>query len=206
MTGFKKILIPLLFFSLILIFFYNLQFTTTNIPGYDGYYHIKMAEIIKTHGIIKKFHWLQMTDLKEHYVDHHFLYHFLLIPFTYFGLIEGAKLSAVFFPSLMVLAFYLFLKKFDVKFPIIWSLLLLSSSHPFLFRMCLPRAPAIALIFLFAGLYMTFKKKYFQIILLSFFFVWLYGGFILMILFAILAFIGNFLVKRDVEIKTILFP
>src|SRR3972149_4518266 len=104
MTGFKKILIPLLFFSLILIFFYNLQFTTTNIPGYDGYYHIKMAEIIKTHGIIKKF---------------------------------------------------------DVKFPIIWSLLLLSSSHPFLFRMCFPRAPAIALIFLFAGLYMTFKKKYF---------------------------------------------
>ena len=206
MAKIKNIFIPIIFFSLTFIFFYNLQFTTTNIPGYDGYYHIKIAEILKNEGFIKKFPWLQMTDLKDHFVDQHFLYHILLIPFTYFGLIEGAKLSAVFFASAMVLTFYLFLKGTGIRFPFIWSLGLLSSSYPFLFRMCLPKAPAIALIFLFAGLYTIFKKKYFMLALVSFCFVWLYVGFTIIILFSFLAFLGIFLVKRDFAIKIILFP
>jgi len=206
MAKFKKIFIPIILLSLTFLFFYNLQFITENIQDPDGYYHIKIAEILKTEGIIKKFPWLQMTSLKEHYVDQHFLYHLLLIPFTYFELIQGAKLSAVFFASLMVLSFYLLLRGFEVRFPIIWSFLLLSSSHPFLFRMCLPRAPAIALIFLFVGLYMIFKRKYVSVTLLSFLFAWLYGGFTLLILFSVLVFIADFLIKREFEMKIVLFP
>ena len=48
----------------------------------DSYYHVKMAELIASNGIIKNFPWLPFSILQNNYVDHHFLYHVYLAPFV----------------------------------------------------------------------------------------------------------------------------
>ena len=72
-------------FFLFFIIFYILQFRVPEIIGYDGYMHIKIAELTKE-GIIKEFPWTTESILKDNYSDHQFLYRILLIPFTFFGL------------------------------------------------------------------------------------------------------------------------
>ena len=72
---------------------------------FDGYYHIKWSRLLwegLRAGHLPQFKWLPLTSLNsDHYADQHFLFHLLLIPFTWFGdLTAGAKISAVLFAGL----------------------------------------------------------------------------------------------------------
>ena len=68
---------------------------------FDGYYHIKWARLIwenwRAKHFLPAFTWLPLTTLNAHdYVDHHLLFHVLLIPFTWFrDLQTGAKVAAL---------------------------------------------------------------------------------------------------------------
>ena len=73
------------------------QFSIPTIFGADGYLHIRLAEIIKDHGPIKDFHWARYSIFATRFSDKDFLYHVLLIPFTFFGdIFFGAKVAACF--------------------------------------------------------------------------------------------------------------
>lgn len=80
------------------IFFLYLWIQST--PSFldpDSFYHLKMAKLIAERGPILHFPWLQFTVLKDYFVDHHFLYHVLGIPFIMiFGDLIGYKLYTVF--------------------------------------------------------------------------------------------------------------
>jgi hypothetical protein len=77
------------------------QFSTPNLPDNDGYYHIKLAEIMRTEGLKPAFPWLPLTILNaREFYDHHFLFHVALIPFTFDDLRLGAKFAAVIFAAL----------------------------------------------------------------------------------------------------------
>ena len=68
-----------------------IQFSTPNLPDNDGFYHIKMAWLMRTEGLKPDFIWLPQSILNEEdFYDHHFLYHVALIPFTFGKLREGA--------------------------------------------------------------------------------------------------------------------
>jgi hypothetical protein len=57
------------------------QFSTPNLPGNDGFYHIKMAYLMRTEGLKPNFPWLPLTILNaREFYNHHFLFHVLLIP------------------------------------------------------------------------------------------------------------------------------
>ncbi|MCK5428507.1 MAG: hypothetical protein KAI94_03500, partial [Anaerolineales bacterium] len=59
------------------------QFSTPDLAGNDGYYHIKFAYLMRTEGLQPDFPWLPLTILNaREFSDHHFLYHIALIPFT----------------------------------------------------------------------------------------------------------------------------
>ena len=47
----------------------------------DGFYHLKMSELISTQGLIYELPWQQYSVLNENYTDHHLLYHLICIPF-----------------------------------------------------------------------------------------------------------------------------
>ena len=54
------------------------------LPEPDSFYHVKIAQFISQGEVLHKLPWLQETSLKTNFSDHHFLYHLLLAPFTFF--------------------------------------------------------------------------------------------------------------------------
>ena len=181
----------------------------------DSFYHTKMALIMKEKGIIQDFPWTQFTTYKDLFVDHHFGYHYLLIPFLSLPapknldplsaeidpLIKG-KLATAFFAALAFLVIYWFLKKIKVRRPSIWTMLGFFIS-PFLIRLSLTRAPVVSVSILILGIYFILRKKYWLLLILSFFYVWLYGAWPLILLAVIvycLASAIRYLINHQIEL------
>ncbi len=177
---YKKTLYLLLF---LVIFSYFLWLN--NMPVFsdpDSFYHAKMINLISRQGIIHNFFWLPFTTLNDIYIDHHLLYHLLLVPFSLFiNSLFLVKLSAVLFASFFILLFQWLLDKFKIKYSFIYTLILLTS-YQFIFRLNLAKVPALSLIVLLLFIYILFtknKKWSWLLFLLSFIYVWLYGAWII---------------------------
>jgi hypothetical protein len=153
---------------------------------YDGYYHIKWSrllwESIRQGHFPPSFNWLPLTTLNpKDYVDHHLFFHFLQIPFTWFGdLRAGAKAAAWLFASLAVLSCYWLILRYRIRHTLIWLVALLACSAPFLYRMNMAKAPPIAIIYTVLGIYLLFEKRYLLLLPLAFIFVWTYSLFIIL--------------------------
>jgi len=140
-----------------------IQFNPNNpyLAELDSYYHVKMAELLQEQGVPQKFPWLHFTILRDSYVDHHLLFHILLIPFiNLFGPITGAKLFQVLVVGLGFLFFYLVLKNLSVKGAFWLSLFaLFTMSSDFYFRMTFIRDMALSLVFMMFGIYLIVKPS-----------------------------------------------
>lgn len=144
----------------------------------DSFYHIKMAILMSRYGIIHDFPYLPFTVLQNIFIDHHLLYHLLLVPFVaIWQPIIGAKILQVLMASTIILVFYLILLKLKIKFPLFFSLVLLVSPA-FVFRMSLIKAQPLSIIILLIGLLLIIKRKSLLLALLSFIYVWTYGGWV----------------------------
>lgn len=178
-------------FLLLLLFSFGLQFSFPDLVGVDGFYHIGMADELRQSGVVGAdgyFPYLQYTTLRDTFANQHFLYHVFLVPFTFFDLILGAKIAAAFFAGTAFFSFYVVLRVLRVRYAWVYALLLPLVAEGFLFRMVLPRAPAVSLagtLLLFA---VYFKNLFLKengwvwrvlLFLLSGALVWLYGGFVL---------------------------
>lgn len=147
--------------------FWKLQFSTTAIccGDYDGYYHMKWSrllwESLRNHSFPPRFTWLPLTTLNpKDYVDHHLLFHFFQMPFTWFGDLRlGAKISATIFASLAMFSCYWLLVRYRIRYPLIWLIALLAASSPFLYRLSMAKAPPFAIIYLVIGIHLLFKKN-----------------------------------------------
>jgi len=175
------------------LLFWRLQYSTQAIccGDYDGYYHMKWARLLwenmkAKHFFPPTFTWLPLTTLNPHaYVDHHFLYHILLIPFTWFRDIQtGGKVAAIIFASLAVFACYWLIIRYEIRYRLLWLLALLASSAPFLYRMNMTKAPPFAIIFLVIGTWLMFEGKHRPLLPLAFVFALTYDMFVLLILAA----------------------
>ncbi len=111
-TALKEFRTGLLLWIVFLLFLGLVQFSSPDLPDNDGYYHIKLAYLMRTEGIKPEFPWLPLSILNQRdYSDHHFLFHIALIPFTFGDLRTGAKIAAVFFASLAFLSTWYLLKE-----------------------------------------------------------------------------------------------
>jgi hypothetical protein len=169
----------------ITLVFRQLQFTTASIccGDFDSYYHIRWSRLLwegLRHGHFPPtFQWLPLTTLNPHdYVDHHLLFHILQIPFTWFGDLRlGAKIAATVFSSLAVFSCYWLIVHYRIRFTLVWLVALLACSAPFLYRLNMAKAPPFAIIFMVAGIYLLFEKRYVWLAPLMFLFVWTYSLF-----------------------------
>jgi len=172
----------------IALIFWWLQYSTDAIccGDYDGYYHTRWARLIwdnlRAGHFPPAFPWLPLTTLNpKNYVDHHLLYHLILIPFTWFRDMQtGAKVSAILFASLAVFSCYWLVVRYEIRYRLIWLVALLASSAPFLYRMNMTKAPPFAIIFLVIGTYLLFEKKYLLLLPLAFVFAETYDMFVLL--------------------------
>lgn len=179
-------------FALFVMFLATVQFSTPNLVGNDGYFHIKMAYLMRTEGLRPLFDWLPLTILNsEDFIDHHFLYHVLLIPFTFDDLRLGAKAASVIFPALTFLLVWWLLRGQQVPYAAVWSLGLLVVSEAFIYRMSMPRAMSLSLAAMVLGLHWLLTDKHRWLLPLAFLYVWLYNAFPL-----ILVMTGAYVVAR----------
>lgn len=188
-------------FALILAVMLSIQFAGPAILDNDGYYHIRWSRMLAEHAPkLPPFKPLPLTTLNERdYVDHHYLYHVLLIPFTAGDLRVGAKLSAAIFSSLAVAALFWLMAAYRLPYRWAWLIPLLLSSEPFLYRMSMARAPSLSLAFLGVGIYLILKRRWVWLSLLSFAFVWLYSLFPLIFAVALAYTAAVYLAERRLE-------
>ena len=202
----RQLRISLLLFLVFFIGMAIIQFSTPDLPDNDGYYHIKMAWMMRTEGLKPDFIWLPLSILsQENYYDHHFLYHVALIPFTFGDLRLGAKWAAVTFSALAFLAVWYLLDRQKVPFAWLWALGLLGISEAFIFRMSISRAQSLSLGVMALGLAWMFEGKYKHLAVLSFLYVWLYNAFPLMLAIAGLYTFAILMVEKRLEYRPLLW-
>lgn len=202
----KRFLTPILLLVLFLLGMAIVQFATPDMPDNDGYYHIKLAWLMRTEGLKPNFPWLPLSILnEEEFYDHHFLFHVALIPFTYGNLRLGAKWAAVVLSAVSFLAVWYLFHRQKVPFSWLWALALLGISDAFLYRMSITRAQSLSLGVLALGLAWILEGKYKHLAVLSFMYVWMYDAFPLMLAVAGLHFIAVLLMERRLEIRPMLW-
>lgn len=187
-----QLLLLLALFLLSLGFFLYLQ-SQPVFPDPDSFYHTKVALLMSRQGVVESFPWLAFTSLTEIYTDQHFLYHVFLLPFvTQIEPIFGAKLATTVINACLITLFAVFLLRSRVRWWLLPSVILLVT-NPFLFRLNLVKAPGLSIILLLVGLWLLFQKRTWPLAVLGFVYVWTYGGFALLGLFAFLyAVVGGF--------------
>jgi hypothetical protein len=172
-------------FLLAFILMLAVQYQVPDLAGNDGYYHIKMAQVLWQENLNFQFTWLPLTILNpETYVDHHFLFHLLLIPFTGLGLLTGAKVATVVFAALAFCAIAVVLDTQNVRRPVLWMLMIFTLSNAFLYRMSMPRAQSLSLALLVIAVGLLLKQRFAWLMLLGSGYVWLFNGYPLLIIAA----------------------
>ncbi len=196
----------LLAFGIFLLFMGLVQFSTPNMPDNDGFYHIKMAYLMHSEGLKLDFPWLPLTILNpREFYNHHFLFHVLLIPFTFGDLVVGAKWAAVLFSSLAFLLVWRLLQAQRVPYAFLWSLGLLAVSEAFIYRMSITRAQSLSLGLLALALHWLLAGRHKRLVLLGFIYVWFYNAFPLLLVVAGAYVLGLWLVERRLDLRPLLF-
>ena len=183
-----------------------IEFAGPAILDNDGYYHIRWSQMLReSFPRLPPFKPLPLTTLNEqNYVDHHYLFHVFLFPFTFGDLRLGAKIAAVVFSSLGILSLFALLVTYNVKYRWLWLAPLVAGSEPFLYRMSMTRAPALSLAFMGLGTYLILKRKHLWLALLSFAFVWFYSLFPLILMCAVAYSVTVYLAQRRIDLWGVL--
>ena len=175
-----------------------IHFASPNLAGNDDFFHIKFAQIMREQGLRPPFLWLPLTILNPaDYFDHHFLYHVLLIPFTFGDLRLGAKWASVIFPASAFLVGWVLLRCQRVHYAALWAVGFFAVSESFLERLIMTRVQAVSLLMLLLTLHLTLKGRYRWLIPLAFIYTWLYDAFPLL-----LSMIGLYVAMRWLIDKT----
>ena len=192
-------------FTIFLLILGVMQFTVPYIIGFDGYYNIKTADIIKKEGFIKEFSWVEHSILSENYADIQILFRILHIPFTFFGLELGAKIASILFAAIAFVVFYWFLIENKIKYAFFWTLLYLFTTESLMYRFMLPRQMPLVIALLILTIYFLQRKKYLFLGITSLIFVLLHSSFIFQILIIILYFTLEKIFSKKFDYKILLY-
>lgn len=189
------------------------QFGTPALVGVDGYYHLRMAELIRAEDWLPEFRWLPLTILSPAaYYDHHFLYHLILAPFAWGDpaaggaarLALGGKIASVLIASLAFLAVWVGLRR-HVRWAAIWTLGLFALSEAFLYRMSMPHAQSASLLLLVIAFFLLVERRAVWLAPLGFAYVWLYDAFPLLLLVAASSLASDLILQRRMDARPILY-
>ncbi|MBI2915813.1 MAG: hypothetical protein HYY07_03040 [Elusimicrobia bacterium] len=163
------------------------QFLIPTLWEADGYYHIRMAEFIKDNGVQKQLPQAKFSFFATRFADKDFLYHVLLIPFTFFpSLFFGAKVAAAFFTVALFLAYFYVLRRYaSPKLIPIFLALFLCSDH-FLSALSRPRPMILAIALMILGIHFLIQKRYWSVCILTFLYSFLHITALLMVFIALL--------------------
>ncbi|MDI6694708.1 MAG: hypothetical protein QME21_06660 [Anaerolineales bacterium] len=205
-VNWRTAVLALVLFGLFMGAMALVQFSTPDMPDNDGFYHIRLAQIMRTQGLKPNFPWLPLTILNpREFYDHHFLFHVGLIPFTFGDLRLGAKWASVVFASLAFLSIWWLLRGQRVPYSWLWALGLLAVSQAFLYRMSITRVQSLSLAVLAWGLHWMLTGKYARLLPLAFLYVWLYNAFPLLPITAVLYSVAVWIAEEKIELRPLIY-
>jgi hypothetical protein len=206
----RALLTGAVLFALFSALFAFVQFGTSALADNDGFYHLRMAALIRQDGLRVPFTWLPLSILNQDaYYDHHLLYHVYLALFaggSDQAMLVAAKWASVFMPAAAFVAIWWLLRGQQVRYAAIWALGLFAVSEAFLYRMSMPRAQAASLLVLALGLHWLLQRKFARLIPLGFLYVWSYNAFPLLVAIAAVYAIAAFLTERRIEWQAVIYP
>jgi hypothetical protein len=186
------------------------QFGTSALADNDGFYHLRMAALIRQYGLRVPFSWLPLSILNpDAFYDHHLLYHVYLSLFaggSDQAMLVAGKWASIFMPAVAFVASWWLLRGQRVRYAAIWTLGLFAVSEAFLYRMSMPRAQAASLLVLVLGLHGLLQRKFIWLLPLGFLYVWLYNAFPLLIVISLGYAVAAFLTERRIEWKAVIYP
>lgn len=151
----------------------------------DSFYHIKITTLMQNFGLVKSFPWTTQSLYSQVFIDHHFGYHLLLMPFIYLFKYDwlGLQVATVVFASFTVTALAWCLKRWGVP---LWGvgIALLLATAPFLFRLSLGKAPSVGVGVALVGYWLIVERKNGWVFWWTWFFTWLYSAWPLMLVMA----------------------
>lgn len=170
----QAVLVWLLFFGLYSI----ISFTVDGVSFTDDqWFHFKYAYLLRTRGaeVVHHFPWLHFTNLVKY--DRQYavtLFHFFLVPFTFIpNMVLGMKLADVSMAAVVFAVFFYVLKRFEVRWPIVWTILLfVFSTSPFTTRVLLGRNLVFISAFAMLEFFFLIKGKYIQFFLVALVHTW----------------------------------
>lgn len=162
--------------------FWYLQFSTASVccGDYDAYYHFRWSRMLwdgmRSGNFPPSFDALPLTTLNpKDYVDHHFLFHILQIPFTFFSDFQtGAKIGTWLFACLGVFACFWLMVQSRLSYPLVWLVAIIGSAAPFLYRINMGKAMSVSMVLLVVGIYFLFERRYLWLLPLAFVFALTY--------------------------------
>ncbi|MBI4815744.1 MAG: hypothetical protein HY791_05790 [Deltaproteobacteria bacterium] len=107
-----------------------LQYRSPYVLETDGYFHIKVAALIRERGVLREFPWAAVSLWADEYFDKDFLYHSILALFTAFELVTAAKVGAIFFGVVFFGSLFLVSSWTGVRRAWFWTLVVLLGSGP----------------------------------------------------------------------------
>jgi hypothetical protein len=149
-------------------------------PGFrdgDGFYHAKMVELMRDHGLVRDFHWLPLTVLAEHFADHHLLYHIIIVPVaTVVSPLAAVKIVSVLLGFLVCVLLYRILRVLKTPRPE-FLIVLLAITPYFALRATMAKASGIAMLIQFGILAAILAKNRLWMFVLALVYVWSHAGF-----------------------------
>ncbi len=176
------------------------QFQYASLYDPDGFYHIRFAHLLRTQGFIRNFEWASMSIFKDHFSDKEFLFHVLLIPFTYFDdLIVGMKAATVVFGAGVIASFWLILRLNRIHYSGFWTAFLVLSSAWFLVRLSLPRPHVVSIAFVLWATHFVVNRRLWPLGILSTIYALTYTAFHLPIIIGLIVALARFIRRPEID-------
>lgn len=155
------------------------------IPGYDSWYHTKMAVLLPQIGFPREFPWLKFVYFRDHsdnFVSHHTGFHVLLAPFVHLGkyvkgdFLPGARWAMIFFFGLLTALMDSLLRSGHIRWRWLWLALFTLCGADFFLRHSYIRAICPSLCFMLILLNCLFRAWYIRTGLFVALYIHLYLG------------------------------
>ena len=155
-------------FSFFFAVFFAVYFSVSTLSsGDDHFFHFRFAQEMLSHGFFQSFwnfksiYFSKMAQGNAYFMYYNFIFYLVVIPFTFIApLYLGIKLYAVFIAAIAFTLLYWCLKKFEIRNPFIWTLVILSiTSVGSIWRFFLSRPYALAPSLLLLLLYFLYRKN-----------------------------------------------
>ncbi|MEE4191349.1 MAG: hypothetical protein V2I66_07205, partial [Halieaceae bacterium] len=143
----------------------------------DVFYHFVVAEEIRSQGLWADIPWLPFTVLGEAGTDHHWLFHLLIVPFTWLDdRVWGLKLSVVLLAVLALAAVHQLFRRLAIPHPFLFAALAMSASLDLPGRFLMLRAQTLALVLFLLAFLLARDRRYGALLLVSMLFMLSYHG------------------------------